>query len=82
LIGFVSTLFWVYTFYSESIFGHGVLFIEPNRPLAFFELSLVVVGAILLCACMVGGVLLHNPTEHKDDDPEPNGYPRSGIPYQ
>jgi hypothetical protein len=47
-ISLASIIFMGIVFYTESILGKGMLYIEPNRPLAFVELLVCAFGGGLV----------------------------------
>ncbi|HYT43049.1 MAG TPA: hypothetical protein VEP90_11955 [Methylomirabilota bacterium] len=47
-ISLASIIFMGIVFYTESILGKGMLYIEPNRPLAFIELLICAFGGGLV----------------------------------
>ncbi len=55
-ISLASIIFMGIVFYNESILGRGVLYLEPNRPLAFFELLICAFGGGLVIGQYLRGV--------------------------
>ncbi len=47
-ISLASIIFMGIVFYTESVLGRGMLYIEPNRPLAFTELLICAYGGGLV----------------------------------
>ena len=47
-VSLASIIFMGIVFYNESILGRGVLYLEPNRPLAFVELLICAFGGGLV----------------------------------
>ena len=47
IIGLTSTIFMLWVFWNESAYGRGVLFFEPNRPLAGFEFGICFFGLLI-----------------------------------
>lgn len=78
LVGVVSTIFMVWTFYNESLLGRGVLFIEPNRTLALGELIAAVVGLLILGFLMFAFVF-HPTGDSKGKEPFGHGNGNKGV---
>lgn len=80
VIGVASTIFMVWVFYNESFNGLGVLYYEPNRALAGFELLLA--GAGLIIQAVIMSLMSLGMKANAKSQTEPSGYPKSGVPYQ
>lgn len=72
----------VWTFINEAFFGHGVYFYEPDRPLATGEFVVALAGLLILGFLMFSTALYSANAKARKQSTEPNGYPKSGVPYQ
>lgn len=76
-----SIIFMAYVFYNESLLGRGVLYIEPNRPLAFGELLTCVFGFLIQGFITVSFVLGSGTGKSESVDPEDSDtMPAPGVP--
>lgn len=71
--GVSSQIFMLYVFFNESILGQGVTYVEPNRPLAFIELLLVLFGLVFLTFAMIALTLSTSKGGSSDKRAEPYG---------
>src|SRR5690242_10689229 len=65
-----AILFMGYVFYNESIRGLGVLYIEPNRSLAFGELLMCIFGLVVQGFITASFILGFKHDSHEQSDPE------------
>ena len=96
-ISIASIVFMAFVFFNESILGHGVLYIEPNRYLAFGELAACGYG-MFFAVFMLKTFLSSENEDHRDGQAkalsvangavgkdektgEPDGYARNGRMY-
>jgi hypothetical protein len=64
-ISLASIIFMGIVFYTESILGKGMLYIEPNRPLAFTELLICAFGGGLVIGKFLRSLRPTEPTPSK-----------------
>jgi hypothetical protein len=79
-IAIASILFMANVFFNESIRGFGVLYIEPNRPLAFGELLLTAFGLIVQGFITMSFVLGIKGDKHIHDPEDSDTMPAPGMP--